>query len=457
MNNGISIKKLVEKFWAIEQKSDLLNYQIEGVKIWQYLRHRIFLILTQKVGLYAYAHTKKNSLTELLKSVPSLLYYSIFSNPLSGNYQKDILVFSAGRKVKVDGKFIDIYSDYLVNDLPENSYEIIEELYLNKHLPADKKNRKHQDYQQIRSFLKSKLSGFRFSDEQLKSISEIKTSIKSELNVELDLKPLFHNGILMFKYDYEFYDKLLNKRKPKQIFLVCSYVYKLALIAAAKKNGIETIEIQHATIDKFHVGYSFPNQKSIDYYPDKIYFFGEYWKEAAAIPLSEENKIVYGFPYFQKQKKNFENIKKQSKTVLVISQGTIGRKLSEFVWKCKDKLKDFQVVYKLHPGEYERWRNDYPELLKLDQEKNITVVDNNNTNLYGFFAQSEFVIGVYSTAVFEALSFECKVMLVDLPGIEFLEDLIKKDFVKLLKNKEDLAFQLSRGDFKKFDSNMFFA
>ncbi len=133
---------MVEFIFKLEDEFNLLHYEINGVKVWQYQRHRIFLTLARQVGLYTHAHTKKNNFRELLSAAPSLFYYSAFSNPLSGNYQKDILVFSAGRKVKVDGKFIDIYSEFLVNDLPENSYEIIEELYLNKHLPAEEKTPK---------------------------------------------------------------------------------------------------------------------------------------------------------------------------------------------------------------------------------------------------------------------------------------------------------------------------
>lgn len=457
MSKSFSIKQLAEKFWDLEQKLNLLAFEINGVKIWQYQRHRVFLTLARQVGLFTQAHTKKNAFKELLAAAPSLLYYSVFSNPLSGKYQKDTLVFSSGRKVKVDGKFIDIYSEYLVRQLPHNSYEIIEELYLNKHLPGDKANRKHQDVQQVSSFLKSKLSRFRFSNEQFVFISEIENEIKQELGVEIDLKTLFHNGYLMFKFDFDFYDRLLKKRKPKQVYVVCSYVYKLALIAAAKKNGVETIEIQHGTIDKFHVAYSYPNQKNIDYYPDRIYFFGEYWKNAAPIPLKEENKVVYGFPFFNEQKEKYRGITKKRRTVLIISQGTIGEKLSEFIWNSREILKDFGITYKLHPGEYERWKTDYPYLLKLSELENVVVIDNSKTNIYEFLAESEFVIGVYSTAIYEALAFDCKVILVDLPGIEYLEDVIEKGFVRLVKTSHDLENYILQNNFKQFNADLFFA
>lgn len=457
MEKLISIKELVGFILKLEDEFKLLQYEINGVKVWQYQRHRTFLTLARQVGLYTQAHTKKNNFRELVSAAPSLFYYSVFSNPLSGNYNKDILVFSAGRKVKVDGKYIDIYSEYLVNKLPENSYEIIEELYLNKHLPAEKRVRKHQDFQQVRTTIKSKLSSFKFSGEQVEFIERIEEKIKSGLNAEINLKRLLLTGYLTFKYDYEFYDKLIRKRKPKQIFLVCSYVYKLALISAAKKNGVETIEIQHGTIDKFHLAYSFPGQSTIDYFPDKIYFFGEYWKNCMTFPIKEENKIVYGFPYFQQQKGKYASIEKKRRSILIISQGTIGKNLSKFLRKSTELLHDYQITYKLHPGEYDRWKADYPDLVKFSEQENVTVIDNNNTSLYTFLAESEYVIGVYSTAIYEALAFNCKVMCIKLSGIEYLEDVIEKGYVKLVTVPEDISKFLDSGEFKKFDSKLFFA
>ncbi len=457
MEKAFSIQQLANFFWELEREFNLLHYDINGIKVWQYQRHRIFLTMARQSGLFMQAHTKKNSFKELLSAAHSLFYYSVFSNPLSGKYQKDSLIFNAGRKVKEEGTFIDIYSDYLVHELPGNSYEIIEELYLNKHIAGKRENRKHQDFQQIRTFIKSKFSGFKLSEAQLSLISKIEEKTRKTLHTEIDLKTLFRNGYLTFKYDFEFYDKLIKKRKPKQIFLVCSYVYKLALIAAAKKNGVETIEIQHGTIDKFHVGYHFPNEKNIDYFPDKIYFFGEYWKNCMTFPIRDENKIVYGFPYFQQQKKRYSEVEKKPGSLLIISQGTIGKELSRFIWKSREVFKNYQLIYKLHPGEYERWRMDYPDLVKLSEQENVTVIDNSETNLYTYLAESEFVIGVYSTAIYEALSFECKVILVNLPGIEYLEDIIDKGYVKLVSKPESLLKHLESGRFKNFDSKMFFA
>jgi len=66
------------------------------------------------------------------------------------------------------------------------------------------------------------------------------------------------------------------------------------------------------------------------------------------------------------------------------------------------------------------------------------------------------VVGVYSTAVYDALSFNCKVILADLPGVEFLEDLAKLNYIKKVFNTNDLQNSLISDTFNKLAPDYFF-
>ena len=449
-----SLKQLAEFFWGLEEEFDLLDFKIGDVKAWQYQRFRIFNELTIATGLYKRAHTKKNGFFDLLKVSGSLLYYSLFSNPLSGNYSKDILIFNTGRKVNVEGELIDTYTKYFIEEEGLTNYEIIEELYENKHLIKKEKNTKHQDYQQIRTFLLGCFSSFKFTQQQKIFIKKISNRIYSELGVEINLENLIRTGYLNFNNDYNFYVKLLKKRKPAKVLLVCSYAYKKALVAAAKHCNIETIELQHGTIDRYHMGYSYPNSEHVDYFPDKIYVFGQYWKDAMKFPIAIENIAIRGFPYFNKQQKLVKDVIKIKNRITILSQGTIGLKLSQLLANDIELFKSFGIIYKLHPGEYSRWKKDYPDLKKIENE--ICVVDHNNENLYNYLKSSEYVIGIYSTAIFEALTLDCKVFLLDLPGIEYMTELIDKEYVILVNDFKEIMNQIKEENFKDFETNLFF-
>ena len=152
------------------------------------------------------------------------------------------------------------------------------------------------------------------------------------------------------------------------IFVVVAYENQ-AVVAAAKDLGIKVIELQHGTISDYHLGYSYPLKTRLDgeikYFPDQILTFGDYWINEDNCPISKEDIIPIGFPYFEAQSKDYMNIQPDEHQILFISQGVIGKYLSKLAYQLADKSKDFKIIYKLHPGEYETWKENYPELSSI--------------------------------------------------------------------------------------------
>ena len=117
-------------------------------------------------------------------------------------------------------------------------------------------------------------------------------------------------------------------------------------------------------------------------------------------------------------------------------------------------MKDYNIIYKLHPGEYDTWKQNYPELVNdLD---NFKVIDNSETPLYQLFAQSNYQVGAFSTAIYEGLMFNCKTFILDVPGVEYLSDLIKKGYVCKVNDITDLMDNLEHFNPKEYDKNFFF-
>src|SRR5699024_2275823 len=114
---------------------------------------------------------------------------------------------------------------------------------------------------------------------------------------------------------------------------------------------------------------------------------------------------------------------KKKKQILFISQGTIGKELAKLALNISRNMPDYHFIFKLHPGEFDRWRSEYTELSTAAKFENFEVIDNNKINLYRFLAESDYQIGVYSTAIFEGLTLGCKTVLFNLPGIEYMKDL----------------------------------
>jgi hypothetical protein len=237
--------------------------------------------------------------------------------------------------------------------------------------------------------------------------------------------------------------------------LVVSYD-KFPIIAAAKDLGIEVIEFQHGVITNYHFAYNFSEPlKKLKYFPDKLLTFGEYWANTEGFPRQTEVE-VYGFPYLNQQLKKYKEVTKLKNQVLFLSQGTIGKELSNYAFQMAQKMPECQFIYKLHPGEYNRWKNEYPALVQASFFNNFEVIDHNQENLYRYLAEADFQVGVYSTAIFEGLTLNCKTILFNLPGIEYMKDLVDQNIVEVAHDEKEAIRYMKNYEAKEFSRDYFF-
>lgn len=467
-----TVKEICQKIWQLEEKYELNHKEIQDCYPWQLIRMYLYYEITRKLNIFESAQQSSLSLSDKIKSFLPFIKNSLLSNPLSNKSKADVLIFDHPRKVLFQNEYQDIYSYFLKDILNENnlSFETIESPYLNQHF-RNKENIKENhvkfnDRILLGSFIhKTKNRGkLNFTADEREFIEKIKNELESIFSIEIDLFRIIEDHILNFQYEYKKYMELLEIKKPKFVFLVVAYENK-ALAAACKKSNVEIIELQHGTISPYHLGYSYPentrksnNQiKEIEYFPDKILSFGDYWKGSSHFPIEEDKIISIGFPYFEENSREFmeiSNNEKEKNEILFISQGVIGKYLSKMAYELAERIEnknknknkdqndsnnDYKIIYKLHPGEYETWKENYEYLNRATKEfDNFKVIDNNRVPLYELFARSNYQIGAFSTAIYEGLAFNCKTFIIDVPGIEYLEDLIEKDIVKKVKTSKEL-------------------
>ena len=453
----MDIDDICEVFFNLEEKYNL-NYQmIQGCYPWQLIRVYLYYDLTRRLGIFGSPQQKSLTLFDKINSVIPFLKNSIKSNPLAGRYTKDFLIFDHPRKVLIDGEYKDIYSSFLVDVLEDSSFEVLEAPYFNKHFTDEKEYIKYTDRIQLGSYIHKKLHKISFTQREEKLILTVKKELENRFNLKIDLENIFKSHILNFQYDYKKYTKLFEKRKPKKIFVVVAYENK-AIVKAAKDLNIEVIELQHGTITDYHLGYSYPFKtrmnSEIAYFPDKILTFGDYWLSSKSSPILRENIIPIGFPYFESQSREFMDFDANDNQILFISQGVIGKDLSKIAYEFARKMPDYRVIYKLHPGEYETWRQNYPDL--VNELYNFKVIDNSKTPLYELFAKSKYQVGAFSTAVYEGLMFDCITFIVNVGGIEYLSDLIEKGYVMKINNITQLIDNLETFQPEDYDKDLFF-
>ena len=419
MNKPTNVKELCEFIWYLEDKYNLLDFEISGNKPWQAHRIEIYYQIGKLSGVFENEFQRGMTKFEKLKSLKSLIFNSIFFNPFISLKEVDYLIFSHPRSKIVNNKPIDIYTQYFIDEIKNNKFIEYEEQFNGKHIREVKPYKRYFDYINLYRNIKPKFIKINLTENQEKFIQKIENEIYNILDKRYDLKTILINRSKKFIATIEIYKKILEKTKPKEIYLVPSYG-KAELIYLAKQNGIKTIEFQHGTFSEYHLGYSYPNRKYLDYFPDEFWVWNEYWRNLINFPISKDNVKIYPFKYLEQEKQKY-NLKKIKNQMVILCQGGITDRMAKKILDNFEKFKNYDLIFKLHPEEYGK-SNLYENLIKLQKIKPIKIVE--NIDLYKLLAQSEYQAGVFSTALYEGIEFGCKTILFNLPGIEYMDKFI---------------------------------
>ncbi|PID52668.1 MAG: hypothetical protein CR972_00790 [Candidatus Moraniibacteriota bacterium] len=439
----------IDKFLKFENKQHLFEKKIQGVYFWQYVRFTIYFdVLKQKEDIsdvYASADIKKG----LLKKIFLLLKYAFLifkKNTFLNVKQSDILVLNHARRIK-NGKFYDcMYTDDLLRNI-DLSYCVIENSYNGVHLiPTRTKNLYYTDALFVLRVLRRGLFSFfniyKIDEDEAKYITYLVKEINKIFDVNISEKYILNKiqyAILNYKATYKYYEKIINIVNPKVILELVSYdMENMIFNEIAKKRNIPIIELQHGTMGKYHVAYNFYKKVDLLAFPDYLFVFGNFWKKTTRLPIKEDDIKVVGFPYFEKRINDTYKSSHidEKKNIVFISQLVIGSSLSKFARDVSEKIdcNKYRIIYKLHPSEYENWREMYPWL----NTDTIKVIDNNEKDIYFFLKNAEYQIGCFSTAIFEGFGFYLKTFIYKTYGSEYMEDLCKNGYAKIVSNSDEL-------------------
>lgn len=424
------IKELAEFFWYLEDKYNLLDYEISGVKFWQAARMQFFYSVAVQTSILQQPHA-------ILGHKDKIKYIlNIFLSSFKYNYltlkKTDVIIKSHARTVNINEEYIDIYTKYFIDELKENDIRILEfeSAYLGEYKRRSYNHQHRDDWIKIGQKILQKLIYLKLTPKNKELVSKLEDELCDVLGIKIKLKSDIKNKVKEFRSGYLLYNQIFKKIKAKKLYIIVSYSHP-AMIKAAKDNSMEVIELQHGTFSKYHLGYSFPKYKqgfSLKYFPNKFLVWSDYWRELVNIPSCEV--LTDKFRFFDKTKEKYNTIEKIENRLVVISQGSIGEDIAKKTLENWTRFSSFEIKYKLHPGEFERWKT-YPSLLKLSKLNNVEIVTS-QYDLYELLSTSAYQAGVYSTALYEGVEFDCKTILFNLTGIEYMDKFISFYDVEVL-------------------------
>lgn len=444
----MDLKEISQEFLKWEREHELYKIKVNHFPIYTFMRMEIYESIMFKSSLGSILNKEKSKQVKkisYIKVLKSAFGFIVKQHQLKNS---SLYITNTDNKVKINQIYVDNFFDKIIKqDLSKFSVLEFPNLtnYHFKDIQYKKETVKSGFLYVLEKILKSKVNE-RQLREGIKKISKFYLQLYHKIHQEYfdenidDL--LWHRCIRNLKRIH-IYDKLIGYYRPKVIYLKSAYSpLKQIFIYSCKKRNIKVVEVQHGHIYPYHIGYLLPlNINKLDcLFPDVIYIWSEYYKRIL-LKNGWSNlriRVIGDFTYNEelsckkiiKSKKTEDFKNNYSNIITIISQHTLTYEINMFLNGIEKIPKDTIVLIKLHPR------------LQLTQEEKFSkrVRENNNLvlvkegNLKKYLDISDLVIGVYSTAIVEALELGKRVHLIDIGPAYFFEDFINEKIVYKTNN-----------------------
>lgn len=442
----------------VEEDLGLFELEEDGAAVWERLRKDVFNLASNTLDALLDGGAGTGGVSparRVSRWTWQIGANAVRRNPLLAS-EHDLLFWGhERRKLRDDGRWWDLYCDPLHEGL-KYDYVHLESPIRDTHMtPAKTDSLRYLDldYYGKRLVPALGLVDYELSPGTTARLRRASGRLEAEFGLDVDLVALARRHFTRRQVSKPLYRRILRRVDPSVVVLVVSYG-KETFIEACRERGVPVVELQHGIIHPYNYGYHYPGTRTKETFPDYLFTFGEFWSDQAALPIDDDRVIPVGYPYLERGLEDHPPAE-TGKQIVFISQEDSGKGLSQMAVAVAESARlDYDVVYKLHPSEYDIWQEVYPWVADTD----VTVVDDpDEQSLYSIFATSTAQVGVGSTAIFEGLAFGLDTYLVNYPSVEKLAGLIETGDVGLVESSEDLIGKLDSDSDNSTASAEYFA
>jgi hypothetical protein len=233
----------------------------------------------------------------------------------------------------------------------------------------------------------------------------------------------------------------------RKVFIVNAW--KRAMIAGAQAAGATVVEPMHGAISGIHPYLTWPGQDWVAYQPDELLEWGPYWGEIAELPRATKRKVIGAHAAMleavaRERELAAADQAHQTNTVFVASQAHATKRIAKFLVAAAAAHPTFFFTLKQHPQEapvnFDALAEKAFRKGKLASPRvpsNLLLADP-KANTLEMMARSEFVLGVYTTALFEAFALGCKVGVLAFSGWHHIRALVERGDATLIHDLAEL-------------------
>jgi len=432
------MKKPLKDFLDIENTYNLLDVKYDGQSIWAY--NRVEFYFRNFIG-----SPKKLKRNQSIKRLISILYSVV--GLIGFNWKRKSAVFFLHPRLNQEnGYYFCKFSNDLILKYEQAgaSVGVVEMPFHGTHFYNKKNSRNHLPILFIKLIARIEVKlkhYFDLYDPGVRgAIEEFSGLIGNIYKIGEEQKYWEEKFFETYLYcsSLEKYIKFfLIKQRPQQIYEVVYYdplIMKVNEIAFSM--GIQTYEFQHGFISAHHVAYNLKDPRcKYTWIPTYLYSFNNKWIENIKWPIPTEKRIHYGYPFLEQFAKSNKIDNNCRKGILLINQPIIRQQLLGLAKDLSQSvdLGQYVIYYKLHPEEYDQ-RAVYEEWLAGTGVIIISLEE----PLYNLFLKTQIQIGVYSTVLYEGLSFNLKTIIMKWTNYEYYAGLIDAKHCKLAENSQQV-------------------
>lgn len=435
-----------------EERLDLFSLSAHGHSYWPWIRNAVFHQTQRALGLTANPHASwterklREVLTPLTKS-PGELVRRLQWKDLS---PADALVFNHNRQQRTPAGFMCPYTGppLATSDVSRWVIQASHNAIMAAP-PADERTRYLELPLALHGAASMVSQRHRMRRREIRDLRDALGAFTKALGVSVPFNDVLREAryaVQERQVRRAFYPQLLDRVKPKVVVIVVHYSRRcMPMTELARERGIPVVEVQHGLLGPTHLAYNYAPGRCPDMFPDYLLSFGDFWTRATpGLPLSPERCIPVGFPWLEQQKEaEPPQASKGPPELLFLSQGAIGESLSRLAVAAAKKLRGkWNIRYRLHPGERSGWTERYPWLVEARRTEPNLTIDEAEGSVYGAFARADAQIGVYSTAVYEGLTYGLRTLVADLPGWEGCLPLLERGAAHRVSDVDALAAAL---------------
>lgn len=455
-----------DEFLAIEKEYGLNHLEIDGCNFWQYGRSMLMEYLTGvSLGAGKGGNSYKHRFDALkIKKACRLASFLIRSRFVRAQNRKtcEVLFSSAVNRVPYNGKAYNALVDPIM-ELYDNSVLLEPSYMFRKHFPNPySKKVCYIDYYEANAIIAYYLH--RLTKDYKKNLQDIKAQLAEPMkkvcklyNIAAIPDSVYINMadcITRKKSFKKFCKKVLTATSPRVIVETCHYSFEnLVLTETAYEMSIPVVELQHGSAGRGHYAYNYADGVFIKQFPTYFFAFSQFWMSCFSLPIPRENIFSVGAPYKEARANELRGAEKyDKKLILFLSESrNFSNDFVKMAIEINNKIdkNEYEIMLKLHPNEYNDWKNKYPDVVGTG----IKVIDSNNPELYTLFSMATYQVCSYnSTTVYEGMLFGLKTFInTNIAGPEF-KTLCETGYAEDFASAQELFEKITSAENIKVDN-----